>query len=101
MKEEEKREFYKGLRERIKQLRMQHLFEEPCPLYEDDEDETETLSVKTYELYFTLCLSPLVIVFLLMKFIVWISAVNSEQSYVRKESHLENEDHMYRSICRR
>ena len=32
-----------------------------------------------------LCLSPLVIVFLLMKFIVWISAVNSEQSYVRKE----------------
>ena len=39
MKEDEKREFYKGLRERIKQLRMQHLFEEPCPLYEDDEDE--------------------------------------------------------------
>ena len=33
-----------------------------------------------------LCLSPLVIVFLLMKFIAWISAVNSEQSYVRKES---------------
>ena len=32
-----------------------------------------------------LCLSPLVIVFLLMKFIVWISAVNSEQTYVRKE----------------
>ena len=32
-----------------------------------------------------LCLSPLVIVFLLMKFVVWISAVNSEQSYVRKE----------------
>ena len=32
-----------------------------------------------------LCLSPLAIVFLLMKFIVWISAVNSEQSYVRKE----------------
>ena len=32
-----------------------------------------------------LCLSPLVIVFLLMKFIVWISAVNSELSYVRKE----------------
>ena len=32
-----------------------------------------------------LCLSPLVIIFLLMKFIVWISAVNSEQSYVRKE----------------
>ena len=32
-----------------------------------------------------LCLSPLVIIFLLMKFIVWISAVNSEASYVRKE----------------
>jgi len=32
-----------------------------------------------------LCLSPLVIIFVLMKFIVWISAVNSEQSYVRKE----------------
>ena len=32
-----------------------------------------------------LCLSPLVVIFVLMKFIVWISAVNSEQSYVRKE----------------
>ena len=32
-----------------------------------------------------LCLSPLVIIFLLMKFIVWISAVNSESDYVRKE----------------
>mgnify|MGYP003346086423 FL=1 len=32
-----------------------------------------------------LCLSPLVFVFILMKFVVWISAVNSEQSYVRKE----------------
>ena len=32
-----------------------------------------------------LCLSPLVIVFVLMKFVVWISAVNSEQLYVRKE----------------
>ena len=37
MQEDEKREFYKGLRERIKQLRMQHLFEEPCPLYEEDD----------------------------------------------------------------
>ena len=41
MREEEKREFYKGLRERIKQLRMQHLFEEPCPLYEEEDDEGE------------------------------------------------------------
>jgi len=32
-----------------------------------------------------LCLSPLAIIFLLMKFVVWISAVNSEQSYVQKE----------------
>ena len=32
-----------------------------------------------------LCLSPLVVIFVQMKFIVWISAVNSEQSYVRKE----------------
>ena len=28
-----------GLRERIKQLRMEHLFEEPCPLYEEEDDE--------------------------------------------------------------
>ena len=39
MNPDEKREFYKGLRERIKQLRMEHLFEEPCPLYEDDDEE--------------------------------------------------------------
>ena len=32
-----------------------------------------------------LCLSPLVIIFLLMKFVVWISAVNAETDYVRKE----------------
>ena len=34
MNSDERREFYKGLRERILQLRMGHLFEEPCPLYE-------------------------------------------------------------------
>ena len=39
MNSDEKREFYKSLKERIKQLRMQFLFEEPCPLYEPDEDE--------------------------------------------------------------
>ena len=39
MEENEKREFYKGLNERIKQLRMEHLFEEPCPLYEDVDEE--------------------------------------------------------------
>jgi len=38
MDKDEKREFYKNLKERIKQLRMEHLFEEPCPLYEPDED---------------------------------------------------------------
>tara|TARA_Y100000996_G_scaffold334818_1_gene271240 strand:- start:154 stop:279 length:126 start_codon:yes stop_codon:yes gene_type:complete len=39
MNEDEKREFYKQLRERIRQLRMEFLFEEPCSLYDDDEDE--------------------------------------------------------------
>ena len=34
--EDELREFYKGLRERIKQLRMEWLFEEPST-YEDDD----------------------------------------------------------------
>ena len=34
MTPDEKREFYKDLKERILQLRMGHLFEEPCPLYE-------------------------------------------------------------------
>lgn len=39
MNPNDKREFYKGLRERIKQLRMGHLFEEPCPLYEPEWEE--------------------------------------------------------------
>ena len=38
MTEDEKREIYKELRERIKQLRMQFLFEEPCPLYDEDDE---------------------------------------------------------------
>ena len=38
MTEDEKREFYKELRERIKQLRMQFLVEEPCPLYDEDDE---------------------------------------------------------------
>ena len=37
----------------------------------------------TYKLL--LCLSPLLIIFILMKFIVWVSAVNAESDYVRKE----------------
>lgn len=36
MDPEEKREFYKSLRERINQLRIGHLFEEPCPFYEPE-----------------------------------------------------------------
>ncbi len=39
MNPEHKREFYKSLRERIHQLRMDHLFEEPCPLYEPEWEE--------------------------------------------------------------
>jgi len=38
MTEDEKREFYKGLKERIKQLRMDWLFEEPST-YEDEDRE--------------------------------------------------------------
>ena len=38
MTDDEKREFYKDLRERIHQLGLGHLFEEPCPLYEPDKD---------------------------------------------------------------
>ena len=34
-----KKECHKSLRERIKQLRMEHLFEEPCPLYEPEWEE--------------------------------------------------------------
>ena len=39
MNPDQKREFYKSLRERIHQLRMDHLFEEPCPLYEPEWEE--------------------------------------------------------------
>ena len=39
MNPKEKRDFYKSLRERIKQLRMAHLFEEPCPMYEPEWDD--------------------------------------------------------------
>ena len=45
-----------------------------------------TLRKKTrMNLNLLLCLSPLVIIFVLMKFIVWISAVNAESDYVRRE----------------
>lgn len=42
MNSEEKKEthrFYIQLRERINQLRMGHLFEEPCPIYEPEWDD--------------------------------------------------------------
>ena len=39
MNEKERKEFYKSLRERVYQLRISYLFEEPCPLYEDEEDD--------------------------------------------------------------
>jgi|TARA_B100000282_G_scaffold48326_1_gene30335 hypothetical protein len=32
------------------------------------------------------CLSPLVIIWLVMKFALWISAINDEKNYVRAES---------------
>jgi len=38
MNSDERREFYKSLRERVYQLRMAYLFEEPCPLYEEDDE---------------------------------------------------------------
>jgi hypothetical protein len=39
MNEEERKEFYEQLKEQINQLRVRNLFEEPCPLYEPDEEE--------------------------------------------------------------
>ena len=39
--EEEKEEFFKKLIEKANELRIQTLFEEPCPLYEEVEDELD------------------------------------------------------------
>ena len=41
MEEEKKEEFYKDLIQRANDLRIQTLFEEPCPLYEEVEDELD------------------------------------------------------------
>jgi len=41
LNEHEQRELHKQLTERVKQLRMDQLFEEPCSLYDDEEDEEE------------------------------------------------------------
>ena len=38
-----------------------------------------------YQLTLLLCLTPLVIIYIVMKLAVWISAVNAESTYVRKE----------------
>ena len=39
--------------------------------------------MNTYKLL--LCFLPLAVIYIVMKFAVWISAVSSEQDYVRKE----------------
>ena len=31
------------------------------------------------------CFTPLIIIFIVMKFVVWIEAVNTEQDYVKRE----------------
>ena len=49
MNQEERREFYKDLRERIHQLRMGHLFEEPCPLYEPEWDSDTCMTYDDHE----------------------------------------------------
>ena len=38
-----------------------------------------------YQLTLILCFTPLVIIYIVMKLSVWISAVNTESDYVRKE----------------
>ena len=38
-----------------------------------------------YQLTLILCFAPLVIIYIVMKLAVWISAVNTESDYVRKE----------------
>ena len=38
-----------------------------------------------YQLTLILCFTPLVIIYIVMKLAVWISAVNTESGYVRKE----------------
>ena len=38
-----------------------------------------------YQLTLLLCFTPLVVIYIVMKLAVWISAVNVESDYVRKE----------------
>ena len=39
MEEEKKEEFYKELIQKANDLRIQTLFEEPCPLYEEEDEK--------------------------------------------------------------
>ncbi len=38
-----------------------------------------------YQLTLILCFTPLIVIYIVMKLAVWISAVNTESTYVRKE----------------
>ena len=38
-----------------------------------------------YQINLLLCLTPLAIIYIVMKLAVWLSAVNTESEYVRKE----------------
>jgi hypothetical protein len=38
-----------------------------------------------YQITLLLCFTPLVIIYIVMKLAVWISAVNAESEYVRRE----------------
>ena len=38
-----------------------------------------------YQITLLLCLTPLAIIYIVMKLAVWLSAVNTESEYVRKE----------------
>jgi hypothetical protein len=38
-----------------------------------------------YKLTLALCFTPIVIIYVILKFVVWMSAVNTESNYVGKE----------------
>lgn len=41
MNEDEQKEFLRSLRERVYDLKIAYLFEEPCPLYEPEMEDDE------------------------------------------------------------
>ena len=41
MNQDEEKEFFKSLRERVHDLKIAYLFEEPCPLYEPEMEDDE------------------------------------------------------------